>query len=262
MRTNGVSRAALKASGSRQAHDTLIMGAGVEGRNARTLVNFCMPRQWSGVRWKTGLVLSLLLLTLLLSCFLPPTSSAADQASPPKLPSNLQQRIDEARAKLAQDSLNFHLSYELANALHDAGLREEALFYYNRSLAIEPKFIEALVNKGAVLNELGNIHEAIATFEKALSFRQNDPRALVNSGNSFYALKNYGEALRRYRLAVESDSTFVEAYYYIGIAFADAGIYREAIREWEKIVLMAPNSEAAETARENINALRGFMAAE
>jgi hypothetical protein len=58
---------------------------------------------------------------------------------------------------------------------------------------------------------------------------------------------------------VQADSTFGEGYYYIGIAFADAGMYREAVREWENILRLAPGSEAAKTAKENIDALKSFM---
>jgi len=186
----------------------------------------------------------------------PAAQAPAAQVPQPPTP---QQRIDALRAKIAADSLNAQLHYELANALHDADKREEALVEYDKALAINPEYVEALVNEGAVLNELGNISEAINTFKRALALKPGDPRALCNLGNSFYAVKDYSTAMKDYELAVKSDSTFVEGYYYIGIAFADAGIYREAVREWEKIVTLAPNSEAAKTARENIDALKNFM---
>jgi tetratricopeptide (TPR) repeat protein len=182
-----------------------------------------------------------------------PTVSPAPQAPTP------QQKVDELRGKVAADSLNFHLHFELANALDDAGQKEEALVEYDKALSIEPDFVEAMVNRGAVYNELGRIPDAIASFQKALALKPNDTRALVNLGNSYYALKDYGNAMKQYELAVAVDSTFAEAYYYIGIAFADAGIYREAVREWEKIIQVAPNSEAARNARENIDALKSFM---
>ncbi len=185
-----------------------------------------------------------------------PASPAGTQAPQPP---TAEQRIEELRTKVAADPLNSQLHYELANALHDADLRDEALVEYDRALGENPKFVEAIVNKGAVLNELGRISEAIAAFNSALALKPNDPRALCNLGNSFYALKDYDIAFKNYRLAVQADSTFGEGYYYIGIAFADAGMYREAVREWETILRVAPGSEAAKTAKENIDALRSFM---
>ncbi|MBN1504433.1 MAG: tetratricopeptide repeat protein [Candidatus Eisenbacteria bacterium] len=176
------------------------------------------------------------------------------------VPPTVKQKVDELSAKVAGDSLNYRLHYELANALHDAELRDEAIAEYDKALAIEPSFVEALVNKGAVLNELGRISEAISSFQKVLAVRPRDTRALCNLGNSFYALKDYDKAMKQYKLAVEADSTFAEGYYYIGIAFADAGMYREAVREWEKILAVAPGTEAARNAQDNINALKTFMA--
>jgi len=187
-----------------------------------------------------------------------PPSSPASPPVPPK-PPTAEQKIEELQGKVASDSLNFHLHYELANALHDAGQREEAVLEYDKALSIEPNFVEALVNKGAVYNELGRIPDAIASFQKVLALNPKDTRALCNMGNSFYALKDYGNAMGQYKLAVEADSTFAEGYYYIGIAFADAGMYREAVREWENILKVAPGSEAAKNARENIDALKSFM---
>jgi tetratricopeptide (TPR) repeat protein len=202
---------------------------------------------------------SFAVLIVVVGCLLSWSVSQAQETSRPQAVSDEQKTIEELRAKLASDSLNVTLNYELANTLHDTGEREEALVYYDRALANDPEFVEALVNRGALLNELGFLNDAIASFERALSVRPNDAKALCNSGNSFYALKNYDEALLRYRSAVESDSTFVEGYYYIGVAFADAGIYREAIREWEKIINIAPNSDTAATARENIQTLKMFL---
>jgi len=231
----------------------------LRARNVSPLVGRASNKNETGTRMSVRFLFVFVVLIVAVGGLLSWSTSRAQETSQPPAVSGQQQTVEELRAKLASDSLNVNLNYELANALHDTGERLEALLYYDRALAKNPGFVEALVNRGAVLNELGLLEDAIASFERALSVRPNDPKALCNSGNSFYALKDYGEALRRYTRAAESDSTFVEAYYYIGIAFADAGIYREAIREWEKIIEIAPNSETAATARENRQALQRFL---
>jgi len=188
-----------------------------------------------------------------------PPQPPSQQAPASQEPSPTQQAIEVLRADLAGDSLNPQLHYQLANALHDAGNKEDALFEYDKVLSLKPDFKEALVNRGAVLNELGLVTNAISSFEKALALAPGDTKALVNLGNSFYALQMYDKALKQYKLAVEADTAFAEGYYYIGIAFADAGIYREAVREWERILAVAPNSETARNARENIDVLKNFI---
>jgi tetratricopeptide (TPR) repeat protein len=191
-----------------------------------------------------------------------PASPPSQQPPASQEPSPTVQAIQVLRAEIAIDSLDPRLRYELANALHDAGDKEEALLQYDKALSLKPDLKEALVNRGAVLNELGRVVEAIDSFEKALALAPRDTKALVNLGNSLYALQRYDEAIKRYKLSVAADSTFGEGYYYVGIAFADAGIYREAVREWERILVVAPNSEAAKNARENLDTLKNFLTSE
>jgi tetratricopeptide (TPR) repeat protein len=170
-----------------------------------------------------------------------------------------QKVVDDWYERVAADSLNAEFRYELANALHDSGKKHEALLHYDKAVSIKSDYLEAMVNRGAVLNELGRIDDAMASFEQALSVNPRDPRALLNLGNSLYALKRYDDALTRYHQALDSDSTFAEGHYYIGIAFADAGIYREAIREWRKVIKIAPNSELARNAKDNMEVLMVFL---
>ncbi|UCF78071.1 MAG: tetratricopeptide repeat protein [Candidatus Eiseniibacteriota bacterium] len=207
---------------------------------------------WQKIR--NGISLPSLLLFFILSIALvsPGFSQPRDSVVAQKL---IQERLERVRA----DSLNPVLRYELANAFHDAGKKHEALLHYDKAVALKPDHLEALVNRGVVLNELGRIDDAIASFERALSVNPRDPKAMLNLGNSLYALQRYDDAMARYKLAASVDSTFVEAYYYIGIAFADAGIYREAIREWQRILEIAPGSEVARNAKDNIDVLMVFL---
>ncbi len=204
---------------------------------------------------RTRILTFSILMTLLVILAVPSGSAFSE----PRDSVVIQKLIDEWSVKVAADSLNPEFRYELANALHDADRKDEALLHYDRAVSLKPGYLEALVNRGAVLNELGRIDDAMASFEQALSVNPRDPRALLNLGNSLYALKRYDDAMARYQLAVASDSTFVEGYYYIGIAFADAGIYREAVREWRKVIEIAPNSEVARNAKDNMEVLMVFL---
>jgi len=188
-----------------------------------------------------------------------PSQAPAQQPTAPQAPPSNLQTIQLIRAEVALDSLNPRLHYQLGNALHEADDKDGALLEYEKAISLKPNFKEALVNKGAVLNEMGRVTDAIDVFKKALAIDPKDTKALVNYGNSLYAMQLYEQATKQYELAIAVDSTFGEGYYYLGIAFADAGIYREAVREWELILKVAPNSEAAKTARDNIDTLKNYM---
>lgn len=53
------------------------------------------------------------------------------------------------------------------NSLDNLGNTTGAIRYFNKVLAINPHNVNALGNKGAVLNDLGNDTGAIQYFEKA-----------------------------------------------------------------------------------------------
>ena len=61
-----------------------------------------------------------------------------------------------------------------------------------------------------------------------------------------------------YRRAIEKDPSCYSAMYNIAVAFADAGLFRDAVNWWKKVEQVAPGTEAARSARENINILDRF----
>lgn len=60
----------------------------------------------------------------------------------------------------ANSSLIFEL-IEKGNSFSNLGRYNEAITYYDKALAIDPKQAEALYNKGAMLGNLGKHEEAI-----------------------------------------------------------------------------------------------------
>lgn len=64
---------------------------------------------------------------------------------------------------------------------------ENALESFNRALYLNPKYIEALVNKGTLLVLMDINEEAIDNFDKALSL---DPFRIQALNNKAMALRN------------------------------------------------------------------------
>lgn len=162
-------------------------------------------------------------------------------------------------ASVKKDSTNVATRFRLANALYDAGRKEEALEQYTKVLARNPKHVEAMVNEGNLLNEMGKSDQAADLLAKALALRPNDALALASMGNVLYGEQKYAEASDMYRKALIADPKCYQAEYYWGVAFADAQIYKEAIAHWQKCADMAPTSSAAESARENIKVVQQFL---
>ena len=69
-----------------------------------------------------------------------------------------------------------------ALALDNLGNYSEAIQYYDKVLAINPKYTNALYNKGVALDNLGNYSEAIQYYDKVLAINATDTDALYDKG--------------------------------------------------------------------------------
>ena len=62
--------------------------------------------------------------------------------------------------------------------LYNLGNHTQAIALYNKALAIDPKFFDALVDKGKSLDSLGRHNEVIALYNKALTLDPKNADAL------------------------------------------------------------------------------------
>jgi tetratricopeptide (TPR) repeat protein len=169
-----------------------------------------------------------------------------------------QAEIARLEKQVAADRKNYRLHYQLGNAYQDAGQEEKARAEYETALQLNPKYLEAMVNLGGLYADLDRHDDAIAHFEKALGIDPKNCKARSNLGNSYYALERYPDAMFEYRRAIELDPKCYTALYNIAVAFADAGLFREAVTYWARVEKVAPGTEAARSARENIQLLERF----
>jgi tetratricopeptide (TPR) repeat protein len=104
-----------------------------------------------------------------------------------------------------EDALN-----NKGNALDNLGNHTGAILYYNKALAINPKYEDALNNKGKALDDLRNYTGAILYYDKALAIQPNDTYALDNKGAVLNTLGNYTGAILYYdkTLAIDPKNTF------------------------------------------------------
>ena len=69
------------------------------------------------------------------------------------------------------------------------GRNNEAITYFDKVLALNPKDVDSLNNKGVSLVKLGNYYEAIKYFDKALTINPDYSLALKNKQKTLGLLK-------------------------------------------------------------------------
>ena len=84
--------------------------------------------------------------------------------------------------QLKADPNNAKLLFRVGKVYESAHQFEQAVAYFDQSLAQDPKDINVLAEKASCLYYLGDADSAIAAFNKALQYSPNDARALFNLG--------------------------------------------------------------------------------
>ena len=140
------------------------------------------------------------------------------------------------------------------------GHTERALGHFERALALNPRYIEANIHRGILLNELGRAEEAEACFRAAVAhgeggtagFSRPVAAKLANShaglGEAYAEAGALGDAIEQYRRAVTLGPAFHDLRYRLARLLLEAGRPLEAREELEYILAEHPDFLDAEAA--------------
>ena len=145
----------------------------------------------------------------------------------------------------------------LGLALHMVGEPIRALDAFDKALTINPRYHEAHIHRGLVLNELGRSDEAAQAFEAASQSRGTPREGLpahqaAKLANQHAALGDaYAEAgavmpaIEQYRQAMRLGPDFHDLRYRLAKLLLDSGRVREARDELTRIIDARPDSVEA-----------------
>jgi tetratricopeptide (TPR) repeat protein len=138
-----------------------------------------------------------------------------------------------------------------ATALYNQSEYRQAIQYYDRALAIDPNYKQALYGKGSALYSQGNYTQAIWYYDKALAIDPNyilaldgKGNALSGQGNNTQAIKYYDKALAidpkdKVILSNKADALFNQVTLY------NHGNYTQALQYYDKALAIDPNYKEA-----------------
>ncbi len=152
------------------------------------------------------------------------------------------------------------------------GLLDSAEFYFNRAVALDSTFIEALVNLGSLWDDRADQvadqrekHERLVKarelYHRALEIDPTDEKAGCNLGSLHLRQRHTAEALAQFQRVIEQHPKSALARYNLAIMFAESKIYREAIREWELAAKYDPKGDIGARSRENVKIVKELLEA-
>jgi len=110
--------------------------------------------------------------------------------------------------------------------LHAVGRLIEAADRYRAALQVDPRFFEAWVNFGNLLQDQGLYEQALDRFRRALSLRPERGDLNMNIGLALRAMKRLDEAIESFRLAAGRGDA--RALHNLGVALYEAGRAEQA----------------------------------
>jgi tetratricopeptide (TPR) repeat protein len=133
------------------------------------------------------------------------------------------------------------------------GQPQRALDHFGKALERNPRYIEAHIHRGILLNDLGRTDEATEAFRQAASHNQTQPSGfpahIASNLANHHALlaAAYAEAggitqaIEQYRRAVELGPSFADLRYRLARTLLEAGDALSAREELERVVADRPN---------------------
>jgi RNA polymerase subunit RPABC4/transcription elongation factor Spt4 len=114
---------------------------------------------------------------------------------------------------------------------------------------------EELNAAGVQAYEAGDHHEAARLFQEAVDADPENASYHTNLGVAYGELGDDLQAFTAYRRAVELEPREVSAYLNMGYLYNERERAAEAREMWEKVIQVAPDSDEAKEARENLRNL-------
>lgn len=126
-------------------------------------------------------------------------------------------------------SAGAHGWFEKAVALEDEDIAS-AVRAYGQALSADPNHLDARINLGWLLHEVGMLKEAEKIYRTAPRPSSEDPLLLYNLGVLLEDLRRPREALAAYEAALRADPGMADANFNMALLYEKQGKAKEAIR--------------------------------
>ena len=112
-------------------------------------------------------------------------------------------------------------------------------------LNADPENVELNTKMGNLLFDSGKFQEAIPFYQKSLAKAPNNPDVIVDLGVCFFNLQDYPAAQEKFEAALKIDKDHINALYNMGVVAVQLGDVDRLIHFWGVLRDVAPNSQQA-----------------
>jgi len=160
---------------------------------------------------------------------------------------NLRKGLAKLLEAVKLDPDNAELNHQIAVVLRNLGEYRLSLKYFNRALALKPKYSEARNNLGTLYLVMGQWDKAISCFKEVVSdILYTTPQfAYNNMGYAYFKKGDYDKAITSYKRALRSSPSYTLCYSNLARAYEAKGEFNEAVAAYKKRIFYFPKDSAA-----------------
>ncbi|MHB8882915.1 MAG: tetratricopeptide repeat protein [Thermodesulfovibrionales bacterium] len=127
------------------------------------------------------------------------------------------------------------------------------------ALAKDPKNLEAWIKLGNTTMDGNRFSEAVEAYQKALELDPKNVDVRVDMGTCYRNIGKPDIAVREYKKALEINPNHLNAHKNMAVVLAyDLKDTAQAIREFEKVLQIAPGAPDAEAVRQEIQKMKAL----
>jgi tetratricopeptide (TPR) repeat protein len=129
---------------------------------------------------------------------------------------------------------------------------DQAAVAYKKAVDAAPDWVEARINLGTAMYQLGRMEEALEQFSAAVEFEPENALAEFNLGCVLEQMGKTPDAIEHLARAVELAPSLADAHLNLALAYEKTGQVHNALRHLSLYVRYEPNGPWAEFARSRI----------
>lgn len=121
------------------------------------------------------------------------------------------------------------------------GNYEQALYFFNKALKIDPNYSAAYNNKGNTLRTMGQLDEALDNYNKAIEIHPKEPEYYYNKASVLEEMENFDDAKAAYLKTLDLRNDHIEALNALALCYVRNKDYENTHKYLDRLLKISPN---------------------
>lgn len=137
-------------------------------------------------------------------------------------------------SRIMEKDRDYEIWYLLGNLSQDLGTDENAIFFFKKSILLNPEFDKSHYNLGNIYLKQYKYNSAINEYKIAIKYNKDYPYYYYNLGCAYYGLKEYEGAKVAFKKAIALKNDEPSFYYNLALTYKQLNKLKDAKKALDK----------------------------